>query len=1019
MSAGELTLNVKCQGGDKGQCNCGAGPLPGITAKKETDLQSVRGFYSYVHERKTPFTLKKTLGNNEELDGNDVDSVTKVSVFYWNENETRPLLLEIIKNNNDLEKEYYYKYGNNENEAGGQHHLWRHQNRDGGISLQSRLDERNLGINNVFPLDLDNPEKRIQSTSNAAKDKGLERVSSVPQLTGTDYVVTEYRFINHDGNTRFSRVEYGKEKANGIEIPAGTTTNVRLYSSPVSNSPIMFEFVGLAGGNSTFFDTKDGINWGKVINSDGFYDKNKSKDHPLPTEALKNKLDELACFYYNAVTIDISYDLSTRKKDKWYCCNKHNNNEKVHVEQKEVSCKVENHKSTSTIKAYRHSIDSSSKLTAIKYYLSSDGPKKNRKRITSRKLSLPIPGPVDVYVFYCREDPILVYVDASRSTSSHANTGWFRKSTKNNKNQWTHFSGSLKDLTPTNITDCRKWSKLVGVLEKLSCNELSKCSNSPSLARTEGSSGSGEEDDIHLGESEEEDESYKTPATPGKGPEVSEKGETNQGTKKDEEKSKTAGYKVNSGARVDTVEELWRVLDPLIKLGLTGPALTATLGPVTVGTALNLADEALEHILSTEEVPAADLSDQVPDTESETKILLQGTPVAQMAENTFSMSTEHARDVHKSPQQCGSTAQDNAHSLTGVPSEVTSIVHNPDGTTALEVTNATGQPLFRVLPLYKDPLPDNRPGTVPGDTGASKTDGERVDKAEQASQDTIQATEFPPSPEEQPIPQEKPKEQLELKGPLRSEGQDARAQDQAGAEEGNEASSDDENSSEEQGTGALPNGPTGERDETGRGTQQDTTSSTPAPEPAKPTTASPALPEKAAASNTTSDTTAPVQAPGEDGEGSPGAQPLAGVTTAATGFTVLTGLGSTSGTLAGAGGLTGFAYWIYKRSKGDPWVTRHISPLHIQFKTQYGKRPHGTSSIKRYGGSHIQELTNERCKMAKKEGIIHDPKMLFVSNVDPEITQDALDYFFQYIHGPLTSSTTLVKDKITGGFMYM
>ncbi|AFZ79589.1 hypothetical protein BEWA_024380 [Theileria equi strain WA] len=36
-----------------------------------------------------------------------------------------------------------------------------------------------------------------------------------------------------------------------------------------------------------------------------------------------------------------------------------------------------------------------------------------------------------------------------------------------------------------------------------------------------------------------------------------------------------------------------------------------------------------------EEVPAADLSDQVPDTESETKILLQGTPVAQMAEDAI------------------------------------------------------------------------------------------------------------------------------------------------------------------------------------------------------------------------------------------------------------------------------------------------------------------------------------------------------------------------------------------------
>ncbi|XP_005885544.2 PREDICTED: complement C3 alpha chain-like, partial [Myotis brandtii] len=35
------------------------------------------------------------------------------------------------------------------------------------------------------------------------------------------------------------------------------------------------------------------------------------------------------------------------------------------------------------------------------------------------------------------------------------------------------------------------------------------------------------------------------------------------------------------------------------------------------------------------EVKAADLSDQVPDTESETRILLQGTPVAQMAEEAI------------------------------------------------------------------------------------------------------------------------------------------------------------------------------------------------------------------------------------------------------------------------------------------------------------------------------------------------------------------------------------------------
>ncbi|EKX72167.1 hypothetical protein BEWA_046310 [Theileria equi strain WA] len=35
---------------------------------------------------------------------------------------------------------------------------------------------------------------------------------------------------------------------------------------------------------------------------------------------------------------------------------------------------------------------------------------------------------------------------------------------------------------------------------------------------------------------------------------------------------------------------------------------------------------------------------------------------------------------------------------------------------------------------------------------------------------------------------------------------------------------------------------------------------------------------------------------------------------------ILTGLGSTSGTLAGAGGLTGLGWWAFKRSRGDPWV---------------------------------------------------------------------------------------------------
>ncbi|XP_052602753.1 complement C3 [Peromyscus californicus insignis] len=52
-----------------------------------------------------------------------------------------------------------------------------------------------------------------------------------------------------------------------------------------------------------------------------------------------------------------------------------------------------------------------------------------------------------------------------------------------------------------------------------------------------------------------------------------------------------------------------------------------------------------------EDVPAADLSDQVPDTDSETRILLQGTPVAQMAEDA--VDAERLKHLIVTPSGCG------------------------------------------------------------------------------------------------------------------------------------------------------------------------------------------------------------------------------------------------------------------------------------------------------------------------------------------------------------------------------
>ncbi|XP_008581904.1 PREDICTED: complement C3 [Galeopterus variegatus] len=52
-----------------------------------------------------------------------------------------------------------------------------------------------------------------------------------------------------------------------------------------------------------------------------------------------------------------------------------------------------------------------------------------------------------------------------------------------------------------------------------------------------------------------------------------------------------------------------------------------------------------------EEVRPADLSDQVPDTESETRILLQGTPVAQMTEDAI--DGDHLKHLIVTPSGCG------------------------------------------------------------------------------------------------------------------------------------------------------------------------------------------------------------------------------------------------------------------------------------------------------------------------------------------------------------------------------
>ncbi|EKX73682.1 hypothetical protein BEWA_037180 [Theileria equi strain WA] len=232
-------------------------------------------------------------------------------------------------------------------------------------------------------------------------------------------------------------------------------------------------------------------------------------------------LDNQNCHNNDAVTIDLSYGVSTDKINGQYCCSDNHGFNRITVTSVTVFCSTH----SNSLTFYKHTIKGHLRLGAIKY---NDGGEKSIKRITLEGRPF-LPNVKAVYTFNCGENPELIYVDGG------SDTGWFQKngaSGSNGNEKWTqtHVLGNIRPDKLTKPIDCTSegdFKKLAKELKKLNCECLKECI---------------------------------------------------------------------------------RTLDPE-HLGQNG--------------------------VQREEVPAADLSDQVPDTESETKILLQGTPVAQMAEDAI------------------------------------------------------------------------------------------------------------------------------------------------------------------------------------------------------------------------------------------------------------------------------------------------------------------------------------------------------------------------------------------------
>ncbi|AFZ80177.1 hypothetical protein BEWA_030300 [Theileria equi strain WA] len=195
----------------------------------------------------------------------------------------------------------------------------------------------------------------------------------------------------------------------------------------------------------------------------------------LQGEELEQKLDDLNCNLNKAVTMDIT-EISIRNRS-------HSCGNKIEVSSQSITLISNSIVSTNTssIKYSIHKIqDKGYKLAKIKYYL--QGQLNERKRIKADELKFPIEGPVDIYTFYCENNPILIYVDAFGQKK------WYKRQNKNNHDSNWVVAGELDGVLPEKIKnrDCENWEKLKGVYTGLNCT-IGDCSIIPGSKFSSGS----------------------------------------------------------------------------------------------------------------------------------------------------------------------------------------------------------------------------------------------------------------------------------------------------------------------------------------------------------------------------------------------------------------------------------------------------------------------------------------------------------------------------------------------------
>ncbi|EKX72599.1 hypothetical protein BEWA_050670 [Theileria equi strain WA] len=289
------------------------------------------------------------------------------------------------------------------------------------------------------------------------------------------------------GNTfRVENVLFGGTPV--LDIGANTGDDIQYlavwywFGDGSHNQPLLAEV--LKGGQYIYRSSKGGgTSWSPLSG------KETHQHDKLTGKELEQKLDDLNCQHNNAVTLNLTFHNSStlseqnvvRSGRNTYCCSgSHNGGKRVSVEKVKVRC-TRGHNSAD---CYKHEIISGgSRVAKIRYYLGNTDTNThaNRRRITSsNELQFPITSSVSVYALYCKQNPVLIYVEGDGNNGTNE---WYQKPTgsSNGNEEWTRV-GNLNGITPGDFgkLECNQWNKLREALNNISgCTGLRICSIPP------------------------------------------------------------------------------------------------------------------------------------------------------------------------------------------------------------------------------------------------------------------------------------------------------------------------------------------------------------------------------------------------------------------------------------------------------------------------------------------------------------------------------------------------------------